>query len=102
MTKNIRTLFERAGEVETFEELFQRFYGKLFTDDLGGEVLSAMCAQAVSDVARFVADIFGCDKLFTGNDGGCCAKMFGKPMLEVAAMPKWGRGENGGLFTRGL
>jgi hemoglobin len=76
--KNIPTLYEWAGDMETFETLFTKFYEKVLKDDLLGEVFKNMSPSHVKQVAHFVAEVFGSDKLYTTKDKGSHAIMIGK------------------------
>ncbi len=90
--KSIPTLFEWAGDMKTFESLFEKFYDKVLKDDLLGEVFINMSAAHVKHVAHFVAEVFGSDKLYTTEDGGSHAKMIGKhigKMLTEDKRQRW-------------
>lgn len=76
--KNTPTLYEWAGDVETFEKLFKTFYEKVLQDDLLGEVFKDMSPEHISHVAHFVAEVFGGPKLYTTEDQGSHARMIGK------------------------
>lgn len=80
------TLFEWAGDMKTFETLFANFYDKVLKDDLLGKVFKNMSASHVKQVAHFVAEVFGGDKLYTAEDGGShsgmIAKHIGKMLTE--------------------
>ncbi|RDC64223.1 group II truncated hemoglobin [Adhaeribacter pallidiroseus] len=90
--KNIPTLYEWAGDTQTFETLFTTFYDKVLRDDLLGEVFQNMSANHVKHVAHFVAEVFGGDKLYTLEDGGSHASMIshhiGK-MLNEEKRQRW-------------
>ena len=77
--KNIPTLYEWAGDMQTFETLFSKFYEKVLNDEILGEVFKNMSPEHVEHVAHFVAEVFGGEKLYTSNDDGSHAKMIGKP-----------------------
>ena len=77
LMKQIPTLYEWAGDQETFEKLFTRFYDKVLRDELLGEVFRHMSPEHVTHVAHFVAEVFGGEKLYTEN-GGSHATMVGK------------------------
>jgi len=92
--KNIPTLYEWAGDMETFETLFANFYDKVLQDDLLGEVFKTMSPEHVSHVSHFVAEVFGGDKLYTSEDGGSHAKMIGHhigKMLTEQKRQRWVR-----------
>ena len=90
--KNIPTLYEWAGNMQTFETLFTKFYDKVLKDDLLGEVFKEMSPEHVQHVAHFVAEVFGGDKLYSTADGGSHAKMVGKhigKMLTEEKRQRW-------------
>ena len=89
---NIPTLYEWAGDMQTFEALFSRFYSKVLKDDLLGPVFSNMSADHVQHVAHFVAEVFGGPKLYTTADGGSHASMIGHhigKMLTEEKRQRW-------------
>lgn len=91
-TKNIPTLYEWAGDIQTFESLFSKFYDKVLKDDLLGEVFSNMSPEHVRHVSHFVAEVFGGPKLYTTEDGGSHASMIGKhigKMLDEQKRQRW-------------
>lgn len=53
------TLYEWAGDMQTFEALFAAFYDKVLKDELLGEVFKHMSPEHVQHVAHFVAEVFG-------------------------------------------
>lgn len=90
--KNIPTLYEWAGDMKTFETLFAAFYEKVLKDDLLGEVFSNMAPEHVKQVAHFVAEVFGGEKRYTGEDNGSHAIMIGKhigKMLTEEKRQRW-------------
>ncbi len=90
--KNIPTLFEWAGDLTTFENLFEKFYDKVLSDDLLGAVFQHMSDEHVKQVAHFVAEVFGCYKLYTRDDKGSHAIMIGKhigKMLTEEMRQRW-------------
>lgn len=89
--KEIPTLFEWAGDIHTFEDLFSKFYQKVLQDDLLREVFKDMSAEHVVHVSHFVAEVFGGDQLYT-KDGGSHATMIGKhigKMLTEQQRQRW-------------
>lgn len=90
--KNIPTLYEWAGDMQTFETLFSKFYEKVLNDEILGEVFKNMSPDHVEHVAHFVAEVFGGEKLYTSNDDGSHAKMIGKhigKMLTEEMRQRW-------------
>lgn len=90
--RDIPTLYEWAGDMRTFETLFSHFYDKVLKDDLLAEAFRTMSPEHVQHVAHFVAEVFGGDKLYTGEDGGSHAGMIGKhigKMLTEEKRRRW-------------
>ena len=90
--KNIPSLYEWAGDIETFETLFEKFYDKVLKDDLLGDVFKNMSSQHIKHVSHFVAEVFGGEKLYTTEDNGSHAKMIGKhigKMLTEEKRQRW-------------
>lgn len=90
--KEVPTLYEWAGDMETFEILFTKFYEKVLKDDLLGKVFQSMSQDHIKHVAHFVAEVFGGEKLYTTGDGGSHAKMIGKhigKMLTEEMRQRW-------------
>jgi len=90
--KEIPTLFEWAGDMSTFETLFQNFYQKVLRDDLLADVFRNMSEDHIQHVAHFVAEVFGGEKLYSTQDGGSHAKMIGKhigKMLTEEKRQRW-------------
>jgi hemoglobin len=76
--KNIPTLYEWAGDMQTFETLFKTFYEKVLKDDLLAEVFKNMSPELIRRVSHFVAEVFVGPKLYTTEDQGTHASMIGK------------------------
>ncbi len=89
---NVPTLNEWAGDMQTFKNLFTKFYEKVLKDDLLGEVFKNMSPAHVAHVAHFVAEVFGGEKLYSTTDGGSHAKMIEKhigKMLTEEKRQRW-------------
>jgi hemoglobin len=89
---NTPTLYEWAGDMATFEKLFQTFYDKVLADDLLGEVFKTMSPDHRKKVAHFVAEVFGGTKLYTTEDKGSHASMVGHhigKMLSEEKRQRW-------------
>ena len=89
--KNVPTLYEWAGDINTFETLFDKFYDKVLKDELLGEVFKNMSPEHRHHVACFVAEVFGGGDFYT-TDGGSHAKMVGKhigKMLTEEKRQRW-------------
>lgn len=90
--KRIPTLYEWAGDIETFEALFDKFYDKVLQDELLGPVFINMSPQHRIHVAHFVAEVFGGPQLYTTADGGSHAHMVGMhigKMLDEEKRRRW-------------
>ncbi len=88
----VPTLYEWAGDQQTFETLFSTFYDKVLTDALLGPVFRDMSPEHVAHVAHFVAEVFGGEKLYTTQDNGSHAIMIGKhigKMLTEEKRQRW-------------
>ncbi len=90
--KNIPTLFEWAGDINTFEMLFTKFYDKVLQDHLIGPVFKNMSPEHIKHVSHFVAEVFGGPKLYSTADGGSHSQMIGKhigKMLSEEKRQRW-------------
>ena len=90
--KNIPTLYEWAGDMQTFENLFTKFYEKVLKDDLLKEVFKNMSTDHIKHVAHFVAEVFGGEKLYSTEDRGSHARMIGRhigKMLTEQQRQRW-------------
>ena len=90
--KDTPTLYEWAGDIKTFEILFETFYDKVLRDDLLSEVFKNMSPQHVKHVSHFVAEVFGGPKLYTAEDGGSHLTMIGHhigKMLTEEKRQRW-------------
>jgi hemoglobin len=92
MVPTIPTLYEWAGDMQTFETLFSSFYDKVLRDDLLGEVFKNMSPDHIMHVSHFVAEVFGGEKLYTAVDGGSHRSMIGQhigKMLTEEKRQRW-------------
>ena len=90
--KKIPTLFEWAGDMQTFENLFKSFYKKVLNDAMLRDLFKNMSADHVKHVSHFVAEVFGGEKLYTETDGGSHADMIGHhigKMLTEEQRQRW-------------
>ena len=88
----IPTLFEWAGDIETFQNLFDNFYKKVLKDNLLSELFKNMSPDHTKHVAHFVAEVFGGGKFYSENDKGSHSKMIGKhigKMLTEKQRQRW-------------
>lgn len=65
----IPTLFEWAGGMPAFENLFNKFYGKVLADELLEPVFKHMSDQHRLHVAHFVAEVLGGPKIYSEQEG---------------------------------
>lgn len=65
----IPTLFEWAGGMPAFEQLFSKFYDKVLADELLESVFKHMPAQHRQHVAHFVAEVLGGPKTYSEGEG---------------------------------
>ena len=90
--QTIPTLYEWAGDMQTFENLFQEFYDKVLQDELLEPVFCSMSPEHRRHVAHFVAEVFGGEKLYTQEDNGSHARMIGRhigKMLTEEMRQRW-------------
>ncbi len=86
--KQIPTLYEWAGDLQTFETLFTKFYDKVLKDDLLSEVFKNMSPEHVIHVAHFVSEVFGGPQLYTIVDKGSHSMMIGKHIGKMLTEEK--------------
>jgi hemoglobin len=65
----IPSLFEWAGGMAAFEQLFDRFYDKVLADDLLQPIFKHMSLQHRLHVAHFVAEVLGGPKVYSSTEG---------------------------------
>ncbi|MEO6233453.1 MAG: group II truncated hemoglobin [Ferruginibacter sp.] len=90
--KTIPTLYQWAGDIKTFELLFQKFYDKVLKDNLLNPVFKNMSPEHIQHVAHFVAEVFGGPELYTTVDKGSHAGMIGHhigKMLTEEQRKQW-------------
>lgn len=76
--KSVPTLFEWAGGMPAFENLFNKFYDKVLNDELLEPVFKHMSPEHRMHVAHFVAEVLGGPKIYSEDDGGSHFKMISK------------------------
>lgn len=89
---NTPTLYEWAGDMETFQRLFETFYDKVLKDDLLHEIFKNMSDDHIRHVSHFVAEVFGGPKLYSTEDKGSHHMMVGKhigKMLTEEKRQRW-------------
>lgn len=67
--KQIPSLYDWAGGMPVFVELFDKFYDKVLADDILEPVFSHMSAQHRLHVAHFVAEVLGGPKVYSESEG---------------------------------
>ena len=65
----IPSLFEWAGGMSMFENLFDKFYDKVLKDDVLEPLFKHMSPQHRLHVAHFVAEVLGGPKLYSETEG---------------------------------
>ncbi|HZY37429.1 MAG TPA: group II truncated hemoglobin [Mucilaginibacter sp.] len=66
---SIPTLYEWAGGMSVFEQLFDKFYDKVLADDILEPVFKHMSPQHRLHVAHFVAEVLGGPKVYSESEG---------------------------------
>jgi hemoglobin len=64
----VPSLYEWAGGMPVFVELFDHFYDKVLHDDILEPVFKYMSAQHRLHVAHFVAEVLGDPKLYSESE----------------------------------
>ena len=65
----VPSLFEWAGGMPVFVELFEQFYEKVLVDDILAPVFRHMRQEHRLHVAHFVAEVLGGPKLYSETEG---------------------------------
>jgi hemoglobin len=65
----VPSLYEWAGGMPVFVELFDKFYDKVLADDILEPVFKHMSSQHRLHVAHFVAEVLGGPKLYSESEG---------------------------------
>ena len=65
--KTVPTLYDWAGGIDRIRELFKAFYARVPNDSLLGPVFSHMPADHSETVARFVSEVLGGPRLYSGD-----------------------------------
>src|SRR3981189_800620 len=68
-SKQIPSLYDWAGGMPVFIELFDKFYDKVLADDILEPVFKHMSAQHRLHVAHFVAEVLGGPKVYSEAEG---------------------------------
>ncbi len=83
--KEIPSLFEWAGGMETIEKMITYFYEKVVADELLKPIFVGMSKKHQLHVAHFIAEVFGGGNKYTGEGGshyGMIKKHIGKNLTE--------------------
>ena len=65
----VPTLYEWAGGMPAFEQLFDKFYDKVPDDEILEPVFKHMSPQHRLHVAHFVAEVLGGPKVYSDSEG---------------------------------
>jgi hemoglobin len=63
----IPTLYDWVGGIDRLEALFMTFYDRIPADPILGPVFAAMPAEHFRTVARFVAEVLGGPRFYSGD-----------------------------------
>ena len=86
------TLYEQAGGQEAFEKLTEAFYAKVTKDDMLGDLFRDMSSDHSKYVARFLAEVLGGPKLYTGESKRSHAHMISRHVgkkLDETQRKRW-------------
>jgi hemoglobin len=86
------TLYEQAGGQEAFEKLTEVFYAKVANDDMLGNLFRDMSSDHSKYVARFLAEVLGGPKLYTGESKRSHAHMISRHVgkkLDETQRKRW-------------
>ena len=86
------TVHEWAGGQAAFEKLTDVFYAKVLKDDLLGDLFRNMSAEHAKYVARFISEVVGGPKLYTGEGKRSHAHMISRHVgkkLDETQRKRW-------------
>lgn len=86
------TLYEWAGGQITIEKLTDAFYAKVLNDDLLGDLFRNMSTEHSKYVARFLSEVLGGPKLYTGESKKSHAHMISRHVgkkLDETQRKRW-------------
>ena len=86
------TIYERAGGQEAFEKLTEVFYAKVLKDDLLGDLFRDMSSEHSKHVARFLSEVLGGPKRYTGESPKSHAHMISRHVgrkLDETQRKRW-------------
>ncbi|HET6597181.1 MAG TPA: group II truncated hemoglobin [Anaerolineales bacterium] len=86
------TVYEWAGGQGAFEKLTAVFYAKVLNDDLLGDLFGAMSEDHSKYVARFLSEVLGGPKLYTGESKRSHAHMISRHVgrkLDETQRKRW-------------
>ena len=86
------TVYEWAGGLESLEKLTEVFYTKVVKDDLLGDLFQNMSLEHSKYVARFLAEVLGGPKLYTGESKKSHAHMISRHVgrkLDETQRQRW-------------
>ena len=74
----IPTLYEWVGGIERIEALFKAFYERVPTDPILAPVFAKMAPEHFETVARFVSEVLGGPRLYSGDGSHSHSTMVAK------------------------
>ena len=86
------TNYERAGGQEAFEKMTEVFYAKVLKDDLLGDLFRDMSSEHSKHVARFLSEVLGGPKRYTGESQKSHAHMISRHVgrkLDETQRQRW-------------
>jgi hemoglobin len=86
------TVYERAGGQDAIEKLTTVFYAKVLRDDLLGDLFRNMSSEHAKHVARFISEVLGGPKLYTGESKRSHAHMISRHVgrkLDETQRKRW-------------
>jgi hemoglobin len=86
------TLYEWAGGQDAFEKLTEVFYAKVLKDDLLADLFQNMSTEHSKYVARFLSEVMGGPKLYTGESKRSHAHMISRHVgrkLDESQRQRW-------------
>jgi hemoglobin len=86
------TIYEWAGGQDAFEKLTEVFYAKVLKDDLLRDLFSNISSEHTKYVARFLSEVLGGPKLYTGESKKSHAHMISQHVgrkLDETQRKRW-------------
>jgi hemoglobin len=86
------TVYEWAGGQDAIEKLTTAFYAKVLKDDLLGDLFRNMSSEHAKHVARFISEVLGGPRLYTGESKRSHAHMISRHVgrkLDESQRKRW-------------